>query len=50
MAIAEEMRLNEEKKALSDEAGRVKQELEKLQTQRAELSGRVDKKMLAKYD
>jgi predicted nucleic acid-binding Zn-ribbon protein len=46
----EESSLAEEKKKLSGESARLKTELEALKAQRAELAGKVDKKVLAKYD
>lgn len=47
---AEEGKLNEEKKALGEDAVRFKAELEDVRAQRALLSKKIDKTILAKYE
>lgn len=46
----EEVVLAEEKKRFSDESGRLAAEIEKLKAQRAQLSSKVDKDVLTKYE
>jgi len=46
----EEVRLNEDKKRLNEDASRCKAELEVLKKERADLTHRVDKGMLSKYE
>ncbi len=46
----EEVNLAGEKKKLNDEAGHIKSDLENIKKDRAVLSAKVDKKILAKYE